>query len=817
MNPVSSRVVHAHKAQSSLTSAKAAGSVSGAEDARNTANSASTVSSGSVLRALDDQSRQRALSGGREESAAPSKENESATSEASSSQAGAGSVSDVAISAGIASDTSGLEAAKSAMKNNLIELASDPEAFHSALEKSFGADYDKAEAETIRQQVLEGDFSWMPNIEVVDESVLQDQSGQQGEGAALGAYSKDNDTIYISQQLLDSDPSKAIDILTEEVGHGLDARLNTSDAAGDEGDIFSRLVGGENISESELVELKSENDSGTIVVEGKEVEVEYGFFSSITKPFKKAFDAVKDIGKKVIDTVKDVGQKVVDTVKDVAEKTWDGIKSVGKKILESKLIGQIMMVAQFIPIPIVQLIAKGYSLVKAAYQVGLGIKNGSVGMILGGVAGVAGGVAGMGQALGASVSFVKTATTIANGARTVGAAYTAVSEKNFAAAAGLASQAFGGQGTDVGRAFSTAQSVATGVEQYKNGDALGALSTGLSASWGDNIKNSKTYQAISENVSTVSNIVSAVKDGNMEAAAGTFLSNYGEDLGISSANQSSIKEWAGVIEKVYDAKEAVSNKDYLGAVGQAADALGIPLTAENKQRLDSAFAIRESVIENKFSDAFRHAATLSNLSGEQGLGTNFVSMADGIDSVNTVVEQYKQGDIQGAVSAGLSGLGDNVKSTKIYQAISDNVPVVGSIVNAVKGGDIQAAAGTFLSNYGEDLGISSANQSSINEWAGVIEKVYDASEAVSDKDYSEAIEQAAGALGIPLTAENQQRLDSAFAIRTSVGESKFADAFRHAAALSNLSGEQRLGDKFVSMADVLDALLGSNQVVNEAA
>jgi len=43
--------------------------------------------------------------------------------------------------------------------------ASDHDAFHSLMKKSFGESYDYSKAENIRQQTLNGDFSWMPKIE----------------------------------------------------------------------------------------------------------------------------------------------------------------------------------------------------------------------------------------------------------------------------------------------------------------------------------------------------------------------------------------------------------------------------------------------------------------------------------------------------------------------------------------------------------------------------------------------------------------------------------------------------------------------------
>jgi len=272
-------------------------------------------------------------------------------------------------------DEQALSAVKEKMQAQFKDNASNHDAFHTLMKKSFGESYDYAKAENIRQQSLQGDFSWMPEIKLVDAATLNSTSGQQG--MAQGAYSKENDTIYLSRDLATSDPSKAAEVLTEEVGHALDARLNTSDAAGDEGRIFAILSGGGEISDAELNELRSENDSGTIVVDGKEVEVE--FF--IKKLFKKAKKAVKKVGRAIGKGIKKIGT----TIKDGVSKAWDTVKKGFKKVMESKLFNNILMVAQFIPIPVVQIAVRAINIAKAAYGVYQGVKHGSIGMIAGGV------------------------------------------------------------------------------------------------------------------------------------------------------------------------------------------------------------------------------------------------------------------------------------------------------------------------------------------------------------------------------------------------------------------------------------------------
>ncbi|MFK7994295.1 MAG: hypothetical protein AB8B87_09160 [Granulosicoccus sp.] len=620
----------------------------------------------SLLRSLDSNSRRNVLP---EEGESAQNVTGSSSSGAvnNSNQPGAASQSDAAVTtaistdssgiqatnAAIANDTSGLEAARAAMQEDLKQLASDPKAFHEAMRKSFGDSYDQTKAEAIRQQVLNDDFSWMPDIQVVDESVLQDQSGTQSAGGGLGAYSKDNDTIYISRQLLQSDPDKAAQILTEEVGHALDARLNTSDAAGDEGDIFARLVGGEEISEAELSALKSENDSGVIVVDGKEIEVEFGWLS---KTFKKITKPFRSLGKAI--------SRGFSAITDLASDAWNGIKKGFKKLMQSKIFNTILMIAQFIPIPVVQIAVRVINIAKAAYSVYQGVKHGSAAMILGGVAGVAGGVGGVGKMLGASSGFVDTATRIATTARTAGAAYQAIAKGDFAAAAGLASNYFGGSETSLGRTFGAAGQVVTAVDSAKSGDILGAIQSGQAAYEGisgsgaatsessgqvdgaqsgatprtsgfqgfiDNIKGNETFKAISENVSTIRGIVKAVKEGDYSDATNAFLINYGDDLGIGQASQETIRTWAGVIEKVNDTRELVEDGNYSQAIGDAAALLGIPLSQNNQNRLDTVFQIRDSVLSDKYSSAARQAASLSLQSGQPDLAANFLRLANLLD------------------------------------------------------------------------------------------------------------------------------------------------------------------------------------------
>ena len=288
----------------------------------------------------------------------------------------------IANQAGKSESTAALDKVTQQFQSQFAQNAANKTEFHALMQKSFGENYSQSKAEGIRQQTLSGDFSWMPNIQLVDGSTLSDVSGKQGGGVGSGAYSKSNDTIYISKDLVTSNPSAATRVLTEEVGHAIDARVNTVDAAGDEGSIFARLSSGETISESELATLRSENDSGTITVDGKEIEVEFFFpalaglaakggisnlvssglgnlvssgirklfGTGIGKAVSGLFDKVfgGNIGTKLLAGLKNalargirrigdkaekfVKEKIVDNVRRAGRKIEEGIKSAGRKI-----------------------------------------------------------------------------------------------------------------------------------------------------------------------------------------------------------------------------------------------------------------------------------------------------------------------------------------------------------------------------------------------------------------------------------------------------------------------------------------------------
>lgn len=224
-------------------------------------------------------------------------------------------------------DAVALAAPQTTFQERFAAIAGTPEAFHDLLYQSFGNTYDAEAAEVIRLRTLAGDFGWMPRIELVDPSVLNDVSGTQRAGAGLGAYDAAGDRILLSRDLVEGDSDLALAVLTEEVGHALDARLNVADTAGDEGAVFALVSAGKVLSRTELDALRAEDDGGTLRVDGRRVEVEFGWLSD-------AWDSATDFVENAVDSV---GDFVSDTVQDVGNFVGDGVDIVDENIVSPVL------------------------------------------------------------------------------------------------------------------------------------------------------------------------------------------------------------------------------------------------------------------------------------------------------------------------------------------------------------------------------------------------------------------------------------------------------------------------------------------------
>jgi hypothetical protein len=90
--------------------------------------------------------------------------------------------------------------------------------FWANLETAFGTSYDVVKATQLRQQWQSRNFSQLPEIEVVNSSVL---------GSANGAYGISTNKIYLSESFFASASLDAlVAVILEEIGHYVDAQIN---------------------------------------------------------------------------------------------------------------------------------------------------------------------------------------------------------------------------------------------------------------------------------------------------------------------------------------------------------------------------------------------------------------------------------------------------------------------------------------------------------------------------------------------------------------------------------------------------------------
>ena len=138
--------------------------------------------------------------------------------------------------------------------------------FWSLFDTAFGSSYDFAKAAEFKSQWQSGNFSQFPQIEIVSNDVL---------GRANGAYAISTNKIYLSDAFISSASQQSLEaVILEEMGHFVDAQVNGTDTAGDEGELFSDLVRGVSLSAAELSRIKTEDDHAVMMIDGQAVAIE---------------------------------------------------------------------------------------------------------------------------------------------------------------------------------------------------------------------------------------------------------------------------------------------------------------------------------------------------------------------------------------------------------------------------------------------------------------------------------------------------------------------------------------------------------------
>jgi Ca2+-binding RTX toxin-like protein len=138
----------------------------------------------------------------------------------------------------------------------LLKLKSFAESdrFDSDTKFVFGNETNIEALSNLRQLWINGDFSGLPTIEIVDASTIDGNNA---------AYASATNKIYFSDSFLNrslSSPQTLIQVMTEEIGHYVDTVINTKDTLGDEGELFSRVVWELDLSPEIVNGIRGEND-----------------------------------------------------------------------------------------------------------------------------------------------------------------------------------------------------------------------------------------------------------------------------------------------------------------------------------------------------------------------------------------------------------------------------------------------------------------------------------------------------------------------------------------------------------------------------
>jgi hypothetical protein len=150
--------------------------------------------------------------------------------------------------------------------NNSIQQFFSNSDYLTGLQTAFGTSINIEAATEIADRYRMGGSIELPEFKILSSEVL---------GNIQGGFDTANNQIYLAQNLIDTQNIESIaEVAIEEIGHYLDTKLNTQDAAGDEGQIFANLVKGMALTPSQLAEMRSQDDRQTITLNGQSIAIE---------------------------------------------------------------------------------------------------------------------------------------------------------------------------------------------------------------------------------------------------------------------------------------------------------------------------------------------------------------------------------------------------------------------------------------------------------------------------------------------------------------------------------------------------------------
>jgi len=460
--------------------------------------------------------------------------------------------------------------------------------FDKLIESAFGRKVDNpAELEKLKKAALNGEWDKViPKIKLGSQEDFSTATAGGKKVDAMGAFIKGSGedggtgTIILNTELLNGPITRNgqtisfQDILTEEIGHSWDVKLNKTDSQGDEGEAISilfklatgqrenflkaletmkaqgtnvdaYLAADKSISADLKVALKAyeaakaQNDSGKMTITNadgttSEIDVEFGWLQKISKAVKKAVRGVVKAATKVftmplrmmasilpagnpfekmVDTIDDAVDDALDAMEDLVEELEDLANKAWKKFEKNVLQSKWLGPVLMVMsfIPVLGTVAMVAQLALAAYQVGKGLETGDMSMVIGGVMSAVGGATAGGLISGA------TATTLATAAKTGYAAYNGYNAAKNGNWAGVAMAGVSIAGSTGAIDASTASNLQSGIgvaDAIDRGDYVSAISQGVALAGNTGVIEKDTAKNIQQGM----DMGKAIDDGDTAAA-----------------------------------------------------------------------------------------------------------------------------------------------------------------------------------------------------------------------------------------------------------------------------------------------------------
>jgi hypothetical protein len=133
---------------------------------------------------------------------------------------------------------------------------------------TFGNEVDRNIAAMIAQSVLSGQLQLQSLVKVIPAQSM---------GGLESIFDASTNTIYLSEEFVNrnsAQPDVMAQVLLEAFGHYLDTQLNTTDAQGDEGQMFAAIAQGTLLSAADWYAMKTEEDRIPISLNGQTQWVE---------------------------------------------------------------------------------------------------------------------------------------------------------------------------------------------------------------------------------------------------------------------------------------------------------------------------------------------------------------------------------------------------------------------------------------------------------------------------------------------------------------------------------------------------------------